>query len=76
MSKQAHAAKIKIFAKDRIAQINENAARFWAIGIAASILSGVYKMRGLQVRSNKAAKPRSTPEKEADRKVEVKQLQA
>ena len=32
---QAHSAKVKIFAKDRLARINHNAARFWAIGIGA-----------------------------------------
>lgn len=32
---QAHSAKIKVFAKDKIARIGQNANRAWAIGIGA-----------------------------------------
>jgi len=74
----AHSAKIKIFSKERISQINTNAARFWALGIFSSILSGLYKLRNIQVRSSKIKKSGtlSTPEKEADKKVEIKNLTA
>lgn len=73
---QAHSAKIKVYAKDRYAQISTNAARFWAIGIFSSILSGLYKLRDVQVRQARIqrAGTLSTPEKEADRKVEIKAL--
>lgn len=43
--------------------------------IASSIISGLYKLQAIQQRSKTALKPQNTPEKEADRKIEVKQLQ-
>jgi len=72
----AHSAKIKVYAKDRFARISVNASRFWAIGIASSILSGLYKLRDVQVRQARIQKAGTlaTPEKEADRKVEIKAL--
>lgn len=41
---------------------------------AASIVSGIYKLRAIQVKSAAARSPRTTPEKESDRKVEIKEL--
>jgi peroxin-11B len=73
---QAHSARIKVFSKERFDQLNTTAYRFWAAGIAASILSGIYKLRGISARSVQARKTQSSPEKEADRKVEVKNLSA
>jgi len=70
-----NSAKIKVFAKDRLARINYNAARFWAMGIAASIISGLYKIRAIQVKTKASQRPQSTPEKEADRKVQIRELQ-
>ncbi|KAL7007726.1 Peroxisomal membrane protein PMP27 [Cystobasidiomycetes sp. EMM_F5] len=70
-----HAMRIKVYSKDRYEVINRQAARFWAIGIAASILSGIYKLRGVALKQARAAQSvRSSPEKEADRKVEIKAL--
>ncbi|KAK9896989.1 peroxisomal biogenesis factor 11 [Cystobasidium minutum MCA 4210] len=70
----AHSAKIKIFAKDKAARIGRNANRAWAIGIAASIVSGLYKLQSIQARSKAALTPKNTPEKESDRKIELKTL--
>jgi len=70
----AHSAKVKIFAKDRLARINHNAARFWAIGIASSIFSGLYKLNGIRVRRQGTLRPQSSPEKEANRKIEIREL--
>lgn len=39
-----------------------------------SIISGVYRLRDLQFREIKARKARPTPEKEADRKVELRNV--
>jgi len=70
----AHSAKIKVFSKDQAARIGRNANRAWAIGIASSIISGLYKLQAIQQRSKAALTPRNTPEKESDRKIELKTL--
>ena len=45
------------------------------MGIAASIISGLYKIRAIQVKTKASQRPQSTPEKEADRKVQIRELQ-
>lgn len=40
---QAHSAKIKIFAKDKIERIGKNANRAWAVGIGAYYLLIAYR---------------------------------
>jgi peroxin-11B len=42
---------------------------------ASSILSGLYKLQAIQAKSKAALRPQNTPEKEADRKIEIKTLQ-
>ncbi|GAA97548.1 hypothetical protein E5Q_04226 [Mixia osmundae IAM 14324] len=71
-----HGAKVKVFDKDTISRINRNAARFWFFGLACSLLSGAYKMRDLRVKEIKARKPRPSPEKESERKNELRSIAA
>jgi len=61
-----------VFEPDTIARINKRAAQFWMTGILFSIVSGLYRLRDLQAREARARKVRPTPEKEADRKTELK----
>jgi len=68
----AHIAKVKNFTAPTIARINKRAAQFWLTGIAFSIISGAYKMRDLHLKELQAHKPRSSPEKEAERKDELR----
>lgn len=42
---------------------------------ASSIISGLYNLQSIQARSKAALRPQTTPEKEADRKIEIKTLQ-
>ena len=71
-----HGAKAYVFEKEKAQKISKNAARFWLMGLTASLVSGVYKSYNLLQRTRIAQHPRPTAEKEAERRVELSQISA
>ncbi|PKI82401.1 Peroxisomal membrane protein PMP27 [Malassezia vespertilionis] len=72
----AHGAKAVQFSKETYERISKNAARFWLTGLTFSLISGVYKSYNLAQRAKWCQRPRATPEKEAERRVELHQIAA
>ncbi|PWN35344.1 peroxisomal biogenesis factor 11 [Meira miltonrushii] len=70
-----HGSKAYQFSPETIKKISKNAARFWLTGLSFSLISGTYKTYVLRQRLAAAKRPRATAEKEAERKIELQQIQ-
>lgn len=72
----AQGAKAVRFQKETYEKISKSAARFWLLGLTASLLAGAYKSYRLNERHAAASRPRPTAEKEAERRIELNQIGA
>lgn len=70
----AHGTKLYVFEKETHTRISKTAQRAWAIALSASLINGGYSSYKLLQRQRLAQRPRATAEKEAERRVELKQI--